>query len=107
MRLGYLHLPRLPVQRKVLETPSLAHRPFVLADESRGHRRVVFASKAALIAGVSAGMSLTAACALVPDLPHFPFRADEEQKALLSLGEALLGLSPSFELCPPDGLWLD
>ena len=107
MRLLHLHLPRFPVQRKVLETPSLAHRPFALTEETKGQRRVAFASKAALAAGVRAGMSLTAASALVPELPNFPFRIEEEKKALASLGEALLSLSPTFELSPPEGLWLD
>lgn len=107
MRIAYVHLPRFPVQRKVREAPSLAHRPFALAEESKGHRRVVFASSAAIRAGVKAGMGLTAACALEPALQHFSFQPAAEQQALLSLGETLLCLSPAFELSAPDGLWLD
>lgn len=107
MRLLYVHLPRFPVQRKVREAPSLAHRPFALAAESKGHRRVVFASSAALKAGVRTGMGLTAACALVPSLQHLGYQPEEEKKALLALGEALLCLGPAFELDAPEGLWLD
>src|SRR4051812_27497597 len=107
MRLGYVHLPRFPVQRKVLERPSLARAPFVLTEEVRGVRRVVFASGTALKAGIHAGMTLTAACALLHSLTAFPYEPEEEQRALLSLGEALMSISPGFELNPPEGLWLD
>ncbi len=44
MRVGYLHLPRFPVQRKVLEVPELSGKPVALVEESRGQRRVAFAS---------------------------------------------------------------
>src|SRR5258707_1152216 len=36
MRLGYLHFPRFPVQRRVRETPSLTGRPLVLWADERG-----------------------------------------------------------------------
>jgi len=107
MRLGYVHLSRFPIQRKVLERPSLARHPFVLTEEVGGLRRVVFASSAALKAGVHPGMTLTAACALLHSLTSFPYEPGEELRALTSLGESLLALGPGFELSAPDGLWLD
>ncbi|WP_164013933.1 Y-family DNA polymerase [Pyxidicoccus trucidator] len=107
MRRAYLHFTRFPVQRKVLEVPELTGRPFALVEEVRGQRRVAFASTTALKAGVKPGMTLTAATALEPVLRHFPYRPEDEARALTVLGEALLALAPGFQLSAPDGLWLD
>ncbi|XXF74980.1 DNA polymerase Y family protein [Myxococcaceae bacterium GXIMD 01537] len=107
MRLGYLHLPRFPAQRRVIEAPALTGQPFALVEESRGQRRVVFASTSALKAGVKPGMAPTAASALEPVLQHFPFRLEDEARALMGLGESLMGLAPDFELSAPEGLWFD
>lgn len=107
MRVVYLHLPRFPVQRKVVETPALQGRPVALWEEIRGQKRVAFASAAALKAGCAAGMTVTAATALSPELKDFPLDRAAEEAALLSLGEALLQVAPAFQLRPPDGMWLD
>jgi protein ImuB len=107
MRLAYLHFPRFPVQRRVIEQPELAGRPFVLVEEARGQQRVACASTSALKTGVRPGMTLTAATALEPALRHFPYRPEEERGALVALGEMLMELAPGFQLSAPDGLWLD
>ena len=107
MRLAYLHFPRFAVQRKVIELPELAGRPFVLVEEVRGQQRVACASTSALKGGVRPGMTLTAATALVPALRHFAWRPEEERRALVALGEMLMGLAPGFQLSAPDGMWLD
>ncbi len=107
MRLGYLHFPRLPVQRRVRETPSLTGRPVVLWADERGVQRVAFASSAALKAGVRPGQSVAAAGALVPDLHRLPYFPAEEAQALASLGEALMVLTPGFQIDPPEGVWVD
>jgi protein ImuB len=107
MRLGYLHFSRFPAQRKVIEMPSLAGKPFALEEEDRGQRRVAFASSSALKAGIRSGMTLTAATALEPSLQHFPYRAEDEVRALMSLGEALMCVAPGFQLSDPDGMWFD
>jgi len=107
MRALYLHFPRFPIQRRVAEMPSLAGKPIVLSEEKRNQRKVAFASTAALTAGIRAGMTVTAATALIPSLEEFPYRLEEERNALLSLGEALLSIAPAFQLSAPDGLWLD
>jgi protein ImuB len=107
MRWGYLHFSRFPAQRKVIEVPALAGQPFVLEEEARGQRRVAFASSSALKAGVRPGMTLTAATALEPSLKHFPYKADDEARALTSLGEALMCVAPGFQLSAPEGLWFD
>ena len=107
MRLGYLHLPRFPVQRRVRETPSLTGRPVVLWADERGVQRVVFASSAALKERVRPGHTVASAGALVPELQRLPYSAEDEAAALSSLGEALLVLTPGFQIDPPEGLWLD
>ncbi len=107
MRLGYLHLPRFPVQRRVLETPSLQGRPVALFEESAGVRRVVLASAAALRLGVRPGMTLAAATALEPSLARFLHQPSVERTALVSLGEALMAIAPGFQLSALDGMWLD
>ncbi len=107
MRRLYVHLPRFPVQRRVLETPSLAGQPLALVENQKGHLRVAFASTAALKAGVRPGMTRTAACALLPEIALFDYAPDKERQALLSLGEALLSVGPQFQLAPPEGLFVD
>ncbi|MET0406535.1 MAG: DNA polymerase Y family protein [Cystobacter sp.] len=107
MRLAYLHFPRFPVQRRVIEQPELTGKPFVLVEEARGQQRVACASTSALKAGVRQGMTLTAATALEPGLQHFAYRPEEERRALVALGEMLMGLAPGFQLSAPDGMWLD
>src|SRR6266852_8814642 len=97
MRVLYLHFPRFPIQRRVAEMPSLAGKPIVLSEEKRNQRKVAFASTAALTAGIRAGMTVTAATALIPSLEEFPYRLEEERNALLSLGEALLSIAPAFQ----------
>ena len=48
---AYLHLPRFPLQRLVLEQPSLSGKPLVLLEDVRGVERVRFVSSAASKAG--------------------------------------------------------
>jgi hypothetical protein len=87
MRLGYLFLPRFPVQRRVLEQPSLAGRPVVLNVDEKGSQRVRFASGAALKRGVRPGATVASSMALEPSLVRLRFDADAEARALSSLGE--------------------
>jgi protein ImuB len=107
MRLGYLFLPRFPVQRRVLEQPSLAGRPLVLHADEKGSQHVRFASGAALKRGVRPGMTVASAMALEPSLVRLRFEPELEAKALASLGETLLSLAPGFQRDAPEGLWLD
>src|SRR5687768_1719874 len=103
MRLGYLHFPRFPVQRRVRETPSLAGRPMVLWGDERGVQRVIFASSTALKEGVRPSQTVAAAGALVPSLHRLPYFPADEVQALASLGEALMVLAPGFQIDPPEG----
>jgi len=106
-RVAYVHLPRFPVQRRVLEEPTLAGQPLALVHEAKGALRVSFASGAAQREGIRAGMTLTAARALLPALRDGLHDASAEAGALSSLAEGFLRLSPAFMLSAPDGLWLD
>ena len=106
-RVAYVHLPRFPVQRRVLEEPALAGQPLALVHETKGVLRVAFASGAAQREGIRAGMTLTAARALLPPLRDGLFDPVAEAGALASLAEGFLRFSPAFMPSAPDGLWLD
>lgn len=106
-RVAYVHLPRFPVQRRVLEEPALAGQPLALVHEAKGALRVAFASGAAQREGIRPGMTLTAARALLPALRDGLVEAMVEAQALSSLAEGFLRLSPAFMPSAPDGLWLD
>jgi len=106
-RIAYVHLPRFPVQRRVLEEPGLAGQPLALVHEAKGAQRVAFASGTAQRDGVRAGMTLTAARALLPALRDAPFDAEAESRALSSVAEGFLRFTPAFMLSAPDGVWLD
>lgn len=107
MRVAYVHLPRFPLQRLVLEQPSFAGKPVVLLEDVKGAERVRFVSRAASAAGVRLFQTGAAASATVPGLVKRRFDAEEEWKALRTLGESLLVVTPGFELDAPDGLWVD
>ncbi|MBL8917796.1 MAG: DNA polymerase Y family protein [Myxococcaceae bacterium] len=107
MRVAYVQLPRFPLQRLVLEQPSFAGKPVVLLEDVRGAERVRFVSRAASAAGVRLHQTGAAASATVPGLLKRRFDAAEEEKALRTLGESLLVVTPGFELDAPDGLWVD
>ena len=106
-RIVYVHLPRFPVQRRVLEEPGLAGLPLALVHEAKGAQRVAFASGTAQRDGVRAGMTLTAARALLPALRDAPFDVEAETRALSSVAEGFLRFTPAFMLSAPDGVWLD
>ncbi|MGZ6081133.1 MAG: Y-family DNA polymerase, partial [Myxococcaceae bacterium] len=106
-RVAYVHLPRFPVQRRVLEEPSLGGQPLALVHEAKGTLRVAFASGAAQREGIRTGMTLTAARALLPALRDGLVDAVAEAQALSSLAEVFLRYSPGFMPSAPDGLWLD
>lgn len=106
-RVAYVHLPRFPVQRRVLEEPTLAGQPLALVHETKGALRVAFASGAAQREGIRTGMTLTAARALLPALRDGLYDAVTEAQALSALAEGFLRFSPAFMPSAPDGLWLD
>jgi protein ImuB len=106
-RVAYVHLPRFPVQRRVLDEPGLGGQPLALVHEAKGALRVAFASGTAQRDGIRAGMTLTAARALLPALRDGLYDTMAEAQALSSLAEGFLRFTPAFMLSAPDGLWLD
>jgi len=106
-RVVYVHLPRFPVQRRVLDEPALAGQPLALVHEAKGALRVAFASGVAQREGIRAGMTLTSARALLPALRDGLYDALAEAQALSSLAESFLRFTPAFMPSAPDGLWLD
>jgi protein ImuB len=106
-RVAYVHLPRFPVQRRVLDEPGLAGQPLALVHEAKGALRVAFASGTAQREGIRTGMTLTAARALLPALRDGLYDAAAEAQALSSLAEGFLRFTPAFMLSAPDGLLLD
>jgi protein ImuB len=107
MRLASLFLPRFPVQRRVLEQPSLAGKPLVLHRDERGTQRLRFTSSAARRRGLAPGQTLAAATALVPEVARAAVDEAVEVAALRRLAEGLLPLAPGFQVDGPEGLWLD
>lgn len=107
MRIAYVHLPRFPVQRRVLEQPSLAGQPLILHVDERGTQRVCFASGSAMKRGLKPGMTVAAASALEPLVVKHRFDEAAEQKALSSVGEVLMALAPGFQVDAAEGFWLD
>ncbi|MBL8914591.1 MAG: DNA polymerase Y family protein, partial [Archangium sp.] len=107
MRLAYLFFPRFPVQRRVLEQPSLSGRPLILHADERGTQRVQFASGAALKRGIRPGMSVASASALEPSVVRLLYEPGLEHGALMTVGETLLPLAPGFQLDAPEGMWVD
>ena len=107
MRLLYLDVERFPIQRQLIEKPALAGKPIAFVQAAQGQQKIIVASSSAMAAGARPGMGLTAASAMVGTLRHFTYRPEVERAALLSLAEGLLLITPSFQLCPMDGLWLD
>ncbi len=107
MRLLYLHFERFPIQRQIIEAPTLAGKPIAFVYLVGGERKIFVASSAALTSGIRPGMTLSAGTALVGTLRHFTYCPETERAALMSLAEQLLLIAPAFQLSSPDGLWLD
>ncbi|MCJ2079893.1 hypothetical protein MKK49_01205 [Methylobacterium sp. J-090] len=63
--------------------------------------------RAAREAGLRAGMTLTHAQALIPDLVVVDARPDEDAEALARLALWCLWCAPLVAPDPPDGLWID
>jgi len=106
-RIVALHLPRFLVQRRVREDASLAHRPVAVAASRANGEVVVAASRSALVAGVCLGATATQAKARCPGLKLLPDDPAADLRALEALAEALLGASPTVELCGPEGVFAE
>ncbi len=100
--------PMAPGQRQAAPAPASHLVPMVLAEQI-GQRQVIAAAcPAAMALGLTPGMAVTQARALIPDLDIRP--ADRAADAALLADLALHAVhhwTPTAAVSGPDGLWLD
>lgn len=90
-----------------LRQPGLRSIPFVLRASSRGKMVVTATNQKAEQAGLSPGMALADARAIVPDLKALDDKPDLPEKLLKLLGEWCIRFTPVSAIDPPNGLMLD
>ena len=94
-------MPRLPLEAFAQASASTDARAVV------DGTRVIACNERAAARGVRTGMSVSAACALVPDLAHCPRDPAVEAAALEQLASWALQFTPSVSLQAPSGLLLE
>jgi protein ImuB len=90
-----------------LRRPELQGVPFVFAVPDHGRMVIVAASPEAEAEGVSAGMAVADAKAVVPDLQVFDDKAERQNRLLNALGKWCIRYAPVIAVDLPDGLVLD
>jgi len=90
-----------------LRRPELKTLPFVFAAPERGRMLVIAANSLAEAQGVSPGMALADARAIVPSLEVADHIPGKETKLLKALGEWCIRYTPMVAADMPDGLILD
>jgi protein ImuB len=86
---------------------SLKNDPFVLRMSSHGRMVITAANAAAEKLGISTGMALADARAVVPNLQVLDDKPDLPEKLLKRLGEWCIRFTPVVAIDAPDGLLLD
>jgi len=99
--------PHLKTDWFTLRQPELKNLPFVLRSPSHGRMIVVAANKVAESQGISVGMVLADARAVVTDLQVRDDKPDLVNKLLRRLGEWCIRFAPFVSIDPPDGLLFD
>lgn len=87
--------------------PALRAEAFVLTTAMHGRQVVTAASEAAEAQGVSVGMVLADARAIVPQVQRFDDVAGVRERLLSGLGEWCMQYTPVVGVGLPDGLYLD
>jgi protein ImuB len=90
-----------------LRRPELQGMPFVFAVPDHGRMVIVAASPEAEAEGVSAGMAVADAKAVIPDLQVFDDKAGRRNKLLSAVGKWCIRYAPVIAVDLPDGLVLD
>jgi protein ImuB len=85
----------------------LAEHPFVLAVPDHGRMMITAVCPRAEAQGVSAGMAVADARAIVPSLQVFDEKPGLAEKLLRGLGEWCIRYTPVVSIDLPDGLFLD
>ncbi|UPK67496.1 Y-family DNA polymerase [Chitinophaga filiformis] len=91
----------------VRRQPELQHKPFVLAAPVHGRMVITAASPTAEAQGISAGMPLADAKALVSSLQAFDDEPERSAQLLKALGEWCIRYTPVVGTDLPDGLLLE
>lgn len=90
-----------------LSQPDLRSMPFVLRTSSRGKMVITATNKKAEQSGLSVGMALADARAIVPELKALDDKPDMPEKLFKLLGEWCIRFTPIAAIDLPDGLILD
>jgi protein ImuB len=81
--------------------------PFAIIAQAKGGKRLMALNPAARGAGLSAGMLLTDACAMLPELRTSTHDPQAERHVLRQLAVACNRFSPWTAPDAPDGLWIE
>ncbi|HEX5171781.1 MAG TPA: DNA polymerase Y family protein [Cyclobacteriaceae bacterium] len=90
-----------------LRQPHLKNIPFVLRTPSHGRMVITAGNAAAETKGISGGMALADARAIIPDLEVLDDQPDLAEKLLKRLAEWCIRFTPVVGVDPPDGLLMD
>ena len=97
----------LPTDWFTLRQPQLKNVPFVLRMPLHGRMVITAANPIAEQRGITKGMALADARAIVPDLEAFDDKPDLINKLLNKLAEWCIRFTPAAAVDPPDGLLFD
>lgn len=90
-----------------LRQPDLKGTPFIFAMPARGRKIITSISPAAQAQGVTAGIPLADALAIVPNLQVFDYKEGQDTRLLKAIGEWCIRYTPIVAVDGPDGLFLD
>jgi protein ImuB len=90
-----------------LREPRLKNIPFVLRVQSHGRMIISALNKSAEQQGISAGMALADARAIIPELEVMDDRPDLESRLMKRIAEWCIRFAPFVAIDPPDGIIID
>ncbi|WP_022829363.1 Y-family DNA polymerase [Sphingobacterium paucimobilis] len=100
-------LPFFGTDRAEKEQPERRKAPFVLTLAQNGRVKIQAANRPALQEGISCGMVLADAQAILPQLESAIYDANSLNQTLQALGEWCIRFAPIVDLQAPDGIVLD
>ncbi|WP_379090631.1 Y-family DNA polymerase [Pedobacter sp. UC225_65] len=102
-----LHFPNLLTDYLATKKTELSGKVYVFTLSQKNRIMVTAASKEAEQQGISAGMVLADAKAIVPGILAFDDRTDFNKKLLIRIAKWLVRYSPTVSIDLPDGMILD
>ncbi|MBL4583083.1 MAG: DNA polymerase Y family protein [Pseudomonadales bacterium] len=94
-------------QRADFQSIHNPQKPLAITEEIKGRPHILMASRSALAAGVTAGLSTASALALCPELTLCPRQPEEEQQTLQALAQWSYQFTPCLSLEFPQALLLE